>query len=337
MENVREQILSYPQRSAEEQRRVEKYVEAHPEWAPLFRDIRRLESFLRKAGGDDPILTSYVVAQEVEMEGLSSTFEEAFGRIERALDEDEELRAQIDEMQEQFEQAEADLNPVSHFESVTGHSLSDREDGSASLGEPSRDNPDAPPQASGSRGAQGGAALLLSLPPIVQRIGSGLLGLLAVYLGLFAIDQATQSTFDRLATIEVSDQMVESYYSSQTQRTVSGPDTTTVDDVYLGSLATLRQAESTTFGLFREYHRDSLRHAKRGLERVLNRTEPSSFLASEARFYLGKLCLAEKRIEKARAHFEAVVQQDGRRAPEAQRILKSLEETSEERESDAQS
>lgn len=325
MDDVREQILSYPQLPAEEQRAVETYVEAHPEWASLFRDVRRIESSLREVEGHDPILITYVVAQEAGLDELSSELEDAFAHLERALDTDDELQAQADEIRSQFDQAEAELDPVSHFESTTGHSLSDVDEPGPTPNSPSADKTRSSSEASKSSQAQGEWPLS-ALPYTVRGIGAGLAGLLAAYLVLFGVDWATQSTLDRLSAIDVSDQMIDSYYSSQAARPSSAADPRTADAVYLRSLSTLRQAETSTLGLFREYRPDSLRRAENGLRRVLDRTEPSSFLASEARFYLGKIALLRGRVETARPHFEAVIQQDGRRAAEARRILEHLEE-----------
>lgn len=167
-------------------------------------------------------------------------------------------------------------------------------------------------------------AVFQALPWGGRAIGAVLLVGIGGYALLFGIDWATESPVDRLAAVEVSDQMIESYYSPEARQATSAADTTTVEDVYLRSLRTLRRAESSTLGLFRRYDADSLHRAVKGLQRVLDRTEARSFLAQEAQFYLGKAYLAQRRPDAARGHFEVVVEQEGRRVQEARRILEAL-------------
>ncbi len=326
MENIKEQIFAYPQLSTEEQRAVEAYVEANPEWASLLRDIRKIESSIQEFPDAGPVLTTYVVAQCVGMEEPSPMLRDAFARLERALEQDDELRDRAEEIRSRLERAEKEIDPVSHFESLTGHSLT----GSGGS--------DTSSEATGSQNdrsvQQQGAGSFVwqlvdefrALPLVVRGIGATLGVLLVGYFVLFTVDTATQSPLDRLAAVEVSDQMVESYYSTETRGAAPAADTLTTDELYLRSLSTLREAESSTFGLFQRYNPDSLRRAEKGLRRVLERTDPNSFLALEARFYLGKTYLARERVDEACTHLETVVEEDGRRADEARRILDALDE-----------
>ena len=52
---------------------------------------------------------------------------------------------------------------------------------------------------------------------------------------------------------------------------------------------------------------------------------PESFLSLEAQFYLGKVYLAQERVQLARGRFGTVVEREGRMAAEARDILKVLE------------
>lgn len=324
MENVREQIFAYPQLSTEEQRAVEAYVEDHPEWAPLLRDVRQIESSFGQWPDSEPILAAYVVAQYVGVEAsASSRLRETFTRLEQALEHDAELQARVDEIRGRLQRAEAELDPVSHFESLTGHTLEERSESASESSMHRRAR-------SGSQTSESFVGRLMrkfvALPLVARGVGTVVIVLVVGYLGLFVVDQATESPLKQLAGVEVSNQMVESYYSPQTRGPRSERDTALpVDELYLRSLATLRNAESSTLGLFRQFDADSLRQAERGLQRVLNRAERHSFLALEARFYLGKTCLAQRQVDKARAHFKTIVEQEGRRAADAHRILRRLD------------
>lgn len=214
-------------------------------------------------------------------------------------------------------------------ESLTDHTRVQTEMASAS---------ETPKQNGIDRSDSEDGSVMTQLGEILPRVGWGVGSVFGVglvgYALLFGIDRATQSPVNRLAAVDVSDQMIDSYYAPQTRRTSSEADTATVEGLYLRSLLTLRRAESSTLGLFRRYKADSLHQAAKGLQRVLQRTEPQSFLAQEAQFYLGKAFLAQRRLETARTHFKAVVEQDGRRAQEAQRMLNALNEGKREARSD---
>jgi predicted negative regulator of RcsB-dependent stress response len=167
----------------------------------------------------------------------------------------------------------------------------------------------------------------MALPLAVRGVGAVAVLLLGTYAVLFAASTASQSTLDRLAAVDVSNQMVESYYSTNT-RGASPPsaDTMRAGTLYLDALATLRDARTSTLGLFPSYDADALDRAEAQLRQVLNRTDQDSFLALEAQFYLGKAYLAQGRVDAARTRFETVVEREGRRAQEARRILDVLRE-----------
>ncbi|PSQ86781.1 MAG: hypothetical protein BRD30_09295, partial [Bacteroidetes bacterium QH_2_63_10] len=143
---------------------------------------------------------------------------------------------------------------------------------------------------------------------------------------LYGVSQATQSTLDRLAAVEVSDQVVENYASAEMRSPMPESDTASVDDQYLEALSALRGARSSTLGLFPRYDTEMLNRAERRLNEVLQQVEPESFLALEAHFYLGKIALAQEEVFAARRHFKAVVKGEGRRAQEAYEILKTLQQ-----------
>ena len=332
MNEVEEQILSYPHLPDEKKREVEAYVEDHPEWAELLRDVRSLESLTRDVrgdakGADEPHLTAYVMAQYLETEVRSSALAAAFEDLERRMEEDPALRERVEAARRRLRRAEAEVDPVAQFESLTGHSLSpDAADAAGAPEERSSgaDRRDADRAAAGSPPSV--ADRILALPLAVRGMAAAVAVLLGAYAVLFAASTASQSTADRLAAVDVSDQMVESYYSTNTRSAAAPSDTMRVDDLYLGALSTLRGARTSTLGLFPSYDAEALERAEAQLKEVLTRTETDSFLALETQFYLGKTHLAQGRIEAARKRFETVVEQGGRRAPEARSILEALRE-----------
>lgn len=333
MDNVEEQILSYPHLSAEEQREVEVYVEGHPEWAPLLRDVRGLESFIRGVpdGGEETslesLLTAYVVIRHFQRGGkVSVEMERLFEKVEERLEDESELQERVEAIRRRLKRAEAGLDPVSHFEELTGHSLApDAERASASSPEPSTRTNES---RSSSRRTSMASLLdwMEGLPLAIRGVGAAAVLLLGTYAVLFVASEASQSTLDQLAAVDVSTQMVESYYSTNTRSATPSADTLTADGLYLEALSILRDARTSTLGLFPRYDSDALEETETKLKRVLEQTESGSFLALEAQYYLGKVALAQGRVEAARDRFETVVEREGRLAEDARRILQTLQE-----------
>jgi anti-sigma-K factor RskA len=315
MNDVEEQILSYPHLSAEEQREVEAYVESNPEWASLLRDVRSIEALSASAQTDlpsDPLLATYVTVRHLHPEeDVPPGLDTAFSKLETRIEHDVSLRQKVDAAQRQLREAEAAIDPVSHFEALTEHTL-EKETEPAST-----ESPDTAPSL---------LEVFLNLPRLARWGAVVAVVLVGTYGALYGVSQATQSTLDRLAAVEVSDQVVENYATTELRGAQSGTDTASADDQYLEALSTLREARSSTLGLFPQYDPERLEQAKQGLDRVLEQVKPGSFLALEAHFYLGKIALAQEEVDAARRHFKTVVQREGRRTDEAYEILKTIQQ-----------
>lgn len=329
MQNVEEQILAYPHLPVEKQREVEAYVEDHPEWASLLRDVRSLESLTREQETEfssGALVTTYVVAKHLHPGEVSSELKEAFRRLEQTMEDDPALRERVEAAQRRVEEAEAAIDPVSHFEELTGHALQPDVDKASASAESA---------AAAREPARGRDALapirsfvdeLFRLPLAVRAAGAAVALLLGTYVVLFAASEASQSPLDRLATVDVSNQVVDNYASTATRSATSPADTTTADQLYIDALTAVQDARTSTLGLFPSYDAEKLERAEQLLEQVLDRTESGSFLALEAHYYLGKTHLAQEQIEVARSHFKTVVKQEGRMAEEARDILETLQE-----------
>lgn len=335
MENVEEQILAYPHLSVEKQRDVEGYVEDHPEWAPLLRDVRAIEAIDRGVEAvnnpsSEPLLTTYVVVHHFYPDRdrgvVSPELDAALSRVERQLEEDQELQARADRLERQLEEAEAHLDPVTQFEALTGHSLAVGPSGQAAAAGTTAavENPDRETESAGP--VRSLFEELLRLPMALRWAGATLAVLFGTYVVLFVVSEASQSTLDRLATVRVSDQVVEGYSTAETRSAMPTRDTLTTDDLYLEALSALRGARTSTFGLFPRYDAEALSRVETHLRQVVERTDEESFLALEAQFYLGKVHLAQRRVEAARSRFETVVEEGGRNAKDARDILNTLEE-----------
>jgi hypothetical protein len=127
--------------------------------------------------------------------------------------------------------------------------------------------------------------------------------------------------------MKIDPDVVDSYQVRTRSASPSSPaDSMTADALYLKALPLLRTARTSTLGLFPRYDAERLSEAETLLQSVVERAQPGSFLSREARFYLGKVNLAQDDVQTARSYLKAVAGGDGRRAEEAYRILKRLQE-----------
>lgn len=321
MDDVEKQILSYPHLSVEKQREVEAYVESNPKWASLLRDVRSIEGLTPKESAElpsDALLATYVTVTYIHPETLPPRLQDAFSNLEARIEEDESLRRKVEAARRRVREAEAAVDPVSHFESLTGHTLD-----AETSPEP------APEPASLEAEAEASPSLLdvvLGLPALLRRGTVAAVVLVGIYGGLYGVSSVLQSPLDRLAAVEVSSQVVDSYAETNLRSPTPTADTLSVDEQYLEALSILRNARTSTLGLFPRYDDEALTRAEQTLNQVLERVDPESFLALETHFYLGKVSLAQEEVPAARRHFKTVVEQEGRRTNEAYQILKTLQQ-----------
>ncbi len=321
MEDIEEKILSYPHLSVEEQREIEALVEKNPEWAPLLRDVRSIEGVSANVAADlpsDGLLATYVVVRHLHPKAVPESLQGVMTELEARIEESESLRRRVNAARRRLKDAEAAIDPVSHFEALTEHDLEAEREAEVSEA-PNTEKNKAPRSPSVW-------ALILDLPRLVRWGGAVALILVSVYGGLYGVSRATQSPLDRLAAVEVSNQVVESYADTDMRSATPQSGTASVDDQYLDGLSALQNARVSTLGLFPRYDAERLAQAHQHFGEVLDQVEPRSFLALEAHFYLGKIALAQGDLNTARGHFKTVVRDEGRRAGEAYEILKTLQQ-----------
>ncbi len=323
MNDVEEQILSYPHLSREKQREIEVYVEKHPEWAPLLRDVRSVEGLSANKRADlssNTLLATYVVVRHLGDDGeLSTRLEAAFSRLEARIEEEDALRHEVEAAQRRLEEAEAAIDPISHFEALTEHELGIETETESEKSEADDTESETAPNTAPWWDT------FLALPRLARGGVAVAAVLVGLYGGLYGVSLATQSTLDRLAAMEVSDQVVDSYANAQ-MRSAAPEAPSSVDEQYLEALSILEDARVSTLGLFPRYDTDRLAQAEERLGQVLEKEEPGSFLVLEAHFYLGKIALAQGDVDAARSHFKTVVQREGRQTQEAYEILKTLQQ-----------
>lgn len=360
---IEERLLSYPTLSPEEKEEVEAYVEDHPEWEPLLHAVQRLAVWVeitreRSVPSHEDVLGLYVIAERARPDQIAPEFASVFERLEEQLADDPDLRRRYEEAQERLRDLEASFDPVAHFESLTGYSLSDDDaDDAPPDADPPQDRspdgngaspaPDKPPQARSGGAASSQAESpqpsashasgvqreahdeqssfsLHVLPRAIRWAAAAVVLLAAGYGALFGMSQATQSPLLALADMRVEQDVLESY-PLRTRSAAPAERTASPDDLYLQALPLLKNARQTTLGLFPTYDTEALQRAETLLNDVVDQSTPESFLWGEALFYLGKVHLAKREVAQARSTLQRVAQSDTRRSDEAYELLVRLQ------------
>ena len=356
--NIEAKILEFPDLSPDEQAEVEAYVADHPSWESLLRDVKRLNAWAEDARLlRDPhhkeAIALYAVAQRMHPDYISSELQPVFEEIERLLDTDAEVRRLYDEATRRLDDLEAAFDPVSHFESLTGHSLSDvdlddaadADDeadsenlGLSSEGLPPSANDTLPRNSSADtstssvrepssrprkdRDPERSSTPIYSLRRASRWAVAALVVFTVGYGVLFGVSRAAEPPLLAMAEMQVDEDVLDTY----PLRTRGESSTTTTDALYLEALRHLRDARQSTLGLFPSFDETALREAETRLVQVADRTDPNSFLWGEALFYLGKINLAQEDVQTARQALKQVAQSDGRRAEEAYELLVQLQD-----------
>jgi inorganic triphosphatase YgiF len=141
---------------------------------------------------------------------------------------------------------------------------------------------------------------------------------------LWGIDQLTRSSLDRLAAVEASETRIEGY-RMEAMSSVADGDSASADRLFLRALVELREARSTTFGLFPRYDEEKLAEAQSLLQQAVEAADPDSFVGLESRFFLAKSYLAEERLYEARGELQVLARRDSRRAAESVKLLQDLQ------------
>ena len=361
MTSPEDRILSYPRLSAAKQQEVQDFVDAHPEWAPLLNDVKHLswagpvsppDRDERSAAGDR-LIAFYVTATYVEPERMwSQELRDAFRRLEHRAASNKRLAERIKTFRERIQRAESEVDPVAQFEALSSESLSSEVDS------PEADSPPpSPPETSMTESSSSPDSTQVESPNAPASPApsdpenetaedasepSGVLGWVArwpsevqwAFAALFVagclagalwgIDQLTRSPLDELAAVEASQTRIEGY-RMDAMSSVADSDSVSADRLFLQALVKLREARTTTLGLFPRYDEEKLAEAQTLLQQAVEVAEPSSFVELESRFFLAKSYLAKEQLFEARGELQVLARRDSRRAAESVGLLQDLQ------------
>lgn len=324
MNEIEQQILGYHDLSPDEQEGVEEYVAAHPEWQPLLRDVKALEALasearlLHSADIHDEVLAYYVVYEYLGERRVSARMSELFDQIDARLDTDAALNTRYEAFKQRLDRALNATDPTEQFERLSGHDLD-----TMSPSEPQSESQTEPQQPVTASPQSSWLDWLAMMPRAFQWALAAVCIAALVYGVLWMASGLSQSDIEELAVISPSETQVEGY--TVRLRSGNAQATSSADALYRQALAALRDARTSFFGLFPGYDTAALTRADSLLTQVVDREEAGSFLQLEAHYFLGKIRLAQREVEAARAHFKTVVEGGGSKAPESADILNELQ------------
>lgn len=307
--NIEEKITLYPELSGEERATVEAYVEAHPEWKSALDEAKRLDRLLndvRQLGQDpsgDEALAYYVVTRHLQPSRAPGTISDLIRRIEEQIARDPAMAIRVAEMEARLQAAEESSPASEQFERLMKQHRSISE--SASNGSEAESHEERPAASS-----------------TLWRMAAALAALIALYGVLYLAGDLMRPPHERLAEFTEQELALEGYEVTRGEAYSNGPGEPM--GIYLDALAHLRAAESSVLGLFPRFDEVRLNAAATRLQEVLEIEPADSFLAGEAAFLLGKTELGRGNVESAEQAFRRVVEMDGRKAPEARRLLADL-------------
>ena len=323
MKDIKNKLLLYCTLTEGEKRTVETYVEAHPELAPLLEEARAFERLLQEARmlatpipGDEALAYYMVTRYLSHHQPLPEAFRVPFSRIEATVQQDGKFRARYEVFARRLQELEKGMDAMAQFERLTGMPLAAQAEPDAREVSAARFGPaHAPVRAPRPR-----HALRLYRRTARWAVAATVV-LVGLYSGLYLVSDLTRSDLEQAAYIEVDGLAT---YAARTRAARAGRALAPVDSLYLSALQQLRTAQTTTLGLFPRYRPEALHEAIRRLDEVVDQAPLNSFVYLEARFYRGKARLAIGDTSAARTDFQAVVEGQGSKAPDAVLLLDLL-------------
>ena len=302
--SLQDKILRYPLLSLAEQREVEQHVQEHPDLLPLFEEVQALAGILHEAQRfrrtplDDEALAYYVATKHVSTNAPPPFLQEAFDHIEAQLQADPALQARRDAFAERLQALDAAVDPVDQFERLTGHTLTVPH---------ALEEPTASPSARRT---------------VYLGMGAAGVVLFAVYVVLAFMSARSVPAVERLAAFTPSEVDLEQLH---THGSAAPDDLPPSEALYLKALPVLRDARTSTLGLFPHYDSKALARAASLLEEVAGTEATDPALRLEAQYLLAKVRLAQHSEPDAEALLRTVVAAQGWRSADAMTLLEELE------------
>jgi hypothetical protein len=306
MKDARKQIDNLPWLSVEERAALEAFVLANPSLKPALDQAianamtGRINVLSDPHPRDEDIAFFIALRDYSRSHPLPHGLRPAHERFAGRLAGDAELRRRTDEIEAKMRSVSGAVDPVAHFERLTGRRLS-------------------APQAHRGRAEDRGPKPARPRPkwPFVTAAT-----LVVAYVAVFAAGQLGRSDLDRLAAVDPGEV---AYYRFAT-RGESVPELP-AEQQLVGAIETLAAARTSTLGLFPRFDSDRARAALSVLERLVATETEDDALRSDAYFYLGRARLMLDDHAGAETALSFAIEHEGRRATEAAALLALVRRT----------
>ncbi len=310
MDNVREKVLFYHLLPPEDQVAIEVFVQENPEWQPVFEEANRLADLVASArqaiqSPDEEEALAYLLATRYYSKDVPRELADSLEEMKARLRADPELRTVHDSLLARLEELEEASDAKKHFERLSGADTSSDDRGPVGRNSP--------------------AASRIIAP--MRWVLAAVVAFLFAYGALFAISEVVTPDHVKLAELDSDELFVEGFHDAPMrsgERVEMESNDVTSDYLYVEALGILKEARSTTLGLFPRFDEQALAEAETLLEQVIEREDPNSFVQLDAYYFLGKVHLARGEEGEAQRAFQRVVRGEGRNAPQAADILQKL-------------
>ncbi len=337
--NIEEKIRLFAELSGDERREVEQYVEARGDNEPhlkrLLEEAKGLDHLLasaRRLGTSPPdreAIAFYAVMRGVDRGRLPGHLAEDLDRIGEEIAGSADLRTLLAQYEARASELASASDFHAHFEALTGHS---RRGPSREPDVRRRDREPAPHAAAVSRGKdEDGARPDAGTRRLLQRAGVAVVVVATLYLALLALGRWVQPEYERLARFTSDELRLVGYENVRGEQPADrevlpdgGPGLSPTA-AHVLALNQLRGAESSFLGLFPGFDKQRLDSAAVLLGHVIELEPDDSFLADEARYFLGKVELARGNFDEARANLARVASSPSVRSEAAQELLSKME------------
>ena len=277
--NIEEWILDYCAYDELEKQQVEKFVEEHEQWEPVFQSARSWDALLASARNlvdpdyDEAHLPYAVVAGLGFWPRRARTLQQAVERVHRRVEKNESLFELRTRLKQRKNTLESESFVVEHFEKVTGHQI-------RAIGRREWDRRGVSNQVLSGGVASTGLVF-------ARKLVRGFTLLAGVYMVLFAASTLRESPLERMAHLTTED-----FTWTQLGVSTRGADPAwerIMLNRYEEALQLAQSSSLSFIGLFPIYRMDKLRRARTLLQRTIGNQAKRELVPSAAYLTLAKL------------------------------------------------
>ncbi|MDX1440346.1 MAG: hypothetical protein R3284_10640 [Rubricoccaceae bacterium] len=302
MNFIEQKILLFDELPEGDRAEVEAYLHSNRGAQALLDEGRALRRILSMGVDEAGEVGSEDVADYVVSRAMGEDLNTRFHRVEQAIRQNPELASIVTSLEENLSRMTANAeDPIAQFERLSGHAVSSQTSTRVSR---ANDRAAAPPARE---------MRLVHRRPMRLALAA-CIALVGLYGALWFAGSATTAEHHRIADLDE----VSAAYEGPRFR---GESSSTDIERYEEAVALLRDARTSTLGLFPSYDFQKLGEAEQVLKRIVESSDEPTFVSMEAEFVLGRIYVHQQRYGEATEVLEPIVERAGPRAGSAQRLL----------------